>query len=99
MNDIRYDLDGLQQCANQMNICLPNLLERQHWAEIEWQISIPKNIWNGEAAEKYRLLCKKIVAEQDATSVRKLPYLIRGVIVRIREREQASANAVERAFN
>lgn len=99
MNDIRYDLEGLQRCANQMSICLPSLLERQHWAEIEWQISIPKNIWDGEAAEQYRQLCKKIVAQEDVTQVRKLPYIIRGIIVRIREREQASARAVEKAFN
>ena len=96
MCEIRYNLDGLQQYANQMLKFLPKMLEKEQWPEIEWIISIPSDIWNGEAAEEYRIMCRQIINNRDAEKVKKIPSFIKGLIIRIQEKENATSEFMKK---
>ena len=72
MTEIRYNLNGLQQYANQMAKFLPQMLEKEQWPEIEWIISVPNDVWNGESAEEYRILCRQIINSRDTEKVKKI---------------------------
>ena len=98
MRDMVWNYDYLLKKAEQLDECLPNLIENQDWNAIEENLEIPTSEWAGATADAYRSCVRRAINDHKADVVLKAPGVIKSVVDDMRARESRVAEANRNAF-